>query len=179
MGTWSRPLFATVGVGAPEDYVIDTSLMTAEELGRWRTAAFLDRGDASQTRWTLTEFMNTGCNTHKIIDHMDREQIVRWEKLFRQLYAAYPSLTKLVFHFFCSDGGFPYYLTMDRGDDAKLYLCHGHSESHKYFRRPTGFWPWQASGEPAEFMPEWYRRAFLGDGLDMRCIQLDSSRMMW
>jgi hypothetical protein len=182
MGTWSRPLFATVGAGSAEDYVIETSSMSEEELARWRNAAFLN--DATQTRWNLVEFMNTDCDTHKIIDHMDREQTLRWETLFRRLYTAYPSLARLSFHFFCSDGRFPYYLTMDRGDGAKLKLCYGHSESYMYFRpqRPRGFFGWLTYSEDedaAEFMPEWYRRAYLEGTLDMRVIRLDSSRMIW
>ncbi len=183
MGTWSRPLFATVSTGAPEDYVIDTSLMTHETIAQWRHAAFLGY-DTSKTRWTLNEFMTTECDSHKIIDHMDRTQVVRWEALFRQLYTAYPALNKVAFHFFCSDGAFPYYLTMDRGDDEKLYLCQGHSESYVYFKpqKQRGFFGWFTRSEEegaAEFMSEWYRRAYLAGGLDMRCISLDSSRMMW
>ena len=178
MGTWSYPLFATVDAGSPDDYVIDITTMSETEIAHWRHAAFL--GDESKTRWTLTEFMNTRCDTHKIIDHMGREQIMRWEGLFRQLYTAYPSLTRLAFHFFTSDGGFPYCLTMDRGTDAKLLLCCGHSESFKYFR-PRWSWPWTPENlrAPAEFLPENYRRAYVMGGLDMNCLRLDSSRMLW
>jgi hypothetical protein len=180
MGTWSRPLFATVGVGAPSDYVIDISIMSEEERVRWRHSAFLN--DATKTRWNLVEFMNTGCDTHKIIDHMDREQTLRWETLFRQLYSAYPALRDLAFHFYCSDGSFPYFLTMGNESGAKLELHYGHSESYKYFR-PRWHFPWTAVElrEPPQFMPEWYRAAYLaGAGtLDMRVIRLDSSRMIW
>ena len=194
MGTWSYPLFATVSVSvtdgegaaaSPDDFIIDTTGMTATELNKWRSAAFLE--DAGKTRWTLNEFMNTGCTTHKIIDHMDWAQTTRWEKLFRQLYAAYPALTRLAFHFFCRDGRFPYYLTMDRGSDAKLLLCQGHSESLKYFRPrqrswfERGSWVRQTEEEDSrpEFMPDCYRRCFVEDTLDMRVIHLDSSRMIW
>ena len=186
MGTWSYPLFATVSLaddaaGSPDDYIIDTTAMTAEELGRWRNAAFL--GDATKTHWTLTEFMNTHCDTHKIMDHMNREQIVRWERLFRQLYAAYPGMKRLAFHFFCRDGQFPYYLTMDRDDDAKLLLCHGHSESYMYFRPRRSrfsFGPWASRDEESpEFMVDWYRRGYQGGALDMRVMRLDSTRMLW
>jgi hypothetical protein len=185
MGTWSRPLFVTVGVGAPENYIIDISLMSPQELARWRHAAFMDRTeDASKTCWNLTEFMNTHCDTHKIIDHMDREQILRWEGLFRGLYSLYPALTNLAFHFFCRDGQFPYFLTMDRGDEAKLTMCVGHSESYVYFqpRRPRGCFGWltrDEDEEAAEFMPEWYRRAYLEGRLDMRHVRLDASRILW
>lgn len=187
MGTWSRPLFATVtvadgSIGSPDDFSIDTSLMTEQELRHWRHSAFLE--DAGKTRWALTDFMNTHCDTHKIIDHMDYSQTKRWENLFRQLYAAYPGLKRLNFHFFCVDGRFPYFLTMDSDADAKLQLCYGHSESLKYFRPRRRSWfnhgIWATEGDDGpEFMPEWYRRAFNEHTLDMRVISLDSSRMSW
>ena len=188
MGTWSKPLFATVSgadgaAGSPDDYVIDTSVMTEQEMERWRNTAFLE--DAGKTRWTLNEFMNTGCDTHKIIDHMGYDQVVRWEKLFRQLYAAYPTMTRLAFHFFCIDGRFPYYLTMDREADSKLLLFYGHSESLMYFRPRRRSWfnhgfcgAAATDEEGPEFMPEWYRRGFSEGTLDMRVIRLDSSRIV-
>ena len=185
MGIWSKPLFATVsgadGVArSPDDFVIDTSVMSEQELVRWRHAGFLE--DAGKTNWTLHEFMNTHCDTHKIIDHMSYDKVVRWEKLFRQLYAAYPTLTQLAFHFFCVDGRFPYYLKMDCAADAKLLLCCGHSESLTYFRPRRRSWFdhrfWTAAAdEEHEFMPEWYRRGFDEGALDVRVICLDSARM--
>ena len=193
MGTWSKPLFATVSSGSPDDYVIDTSSMSERELDRWRSAAFLEDTSftltdlleaAEKTRWTLTEFMDTHCDTHKIIDHMDREQIVRWEVLFRQLYTTYPTLERLAFHFFCSDGKFPYFLTMDREADAPLLLCQGHSESLKYFRPRQSSWfscgPFGTTAEPeSEFMVDWYRRGFQERTIDLQTIRLSSARVLW
>ena len=118
--------------------------------------------------------MNTGCETHKIMDYMDSAQKMRWKSLIQQLYATYPTLGNVAFHFFCRDGHFPYYLTMNRGDPRTLDLYYGHSESYRYFRPPRGAWPFTINREElGEFLPDAYLQGYRARALDMECHVMD------
>ena len=178
MGIYSYPLFASVTPGTPSEYSIDTSQWTAERLAAWHSAVFLDydgvRG--GKVRWDLNEFMTTGFDCHKIYGYFDRGNTEMWMALFRDLYAAYPGLTRVAFHFFCSDEQIPFYITMDRGDSV-LQLFRGQSESYKYFRNRWS--AWRCKGTGPEFDVEMYRAAVGRGELDMRCVILDSRKMLW
>lgn len=64
--------------------------------------------------------MVTGCDTHKIMDHMDNSQISRWLEMFDVLLAQNPSLITAEFHFFCTDSDEPYYFLLVK--DAHLSM---------------------------------------------------------
>jgi hypothetical protein len=134
MGTWSTPLFATVSPGTPEDYEIVLSDLSETLVNEWKHVAFFKSGAPT---YTLTEFMNTGCDTHKIMDHMNNDQIRRWLSLFSYLAKKYPSLNEVAFHFYCSDEHKAYSFRWDRtkhGDEPNvLYMHVGSYDSVYYF----------------------------------------------
>jgi hypothetical protein len=136
MGTWSRPLFATVSPGLPSDYVIDLTKLSEATIAAWQHAAFLH--NTTKQRVTLSEFMNTGCDTHKIMDHMDSSQIYRWLDLFKHILEVNPTLQEAQFHFYCVDTNEPYYFSLvrDREDvPTTLFMFVGQSESIYYFKK--------------------------------------------
>ena len=137
MGTWSIPLFASVSNGKPEDYQIDISSWSKEDIHKWHHSAFL--GIEDKTIYNLKEFMNTECDTHKLMDHMSNGPISMWLKLFKYLYEKYPALNQAYFHFFCSDTQEPYYFTVFRHAPDHLYMAIGQSESCLYMVK-TSFW---------------------------------------
>ncbi len=117
MGTWSQPLFATVAPGKPEDYSIDLSEVPEEVVRRWRHAAFFGQA-TDKNMYTLSEFMDTHCDTHKIMDHMSNDQIHRWLSLFSYLAKKHSTLTDVCFHFYCSDEHKAYYFKWTREKDG-------------------------------------------------------------
>jgi len=136
MGTWSYPLFATVNEKTPDDYVITVADLSAEDIQGWKHAAFFHlvkttTGWEEQPTWTLTEFMRTYCDSHKLMDHMDNATIQLWLNLFAYLHGKYPSLS-VRFHFFCSDSNEPYYFSVDKTSPKTLLMCVGQSESQLY-----------------------------------------------
>ena len=138
MGTWSRPLFAVVSPGKPEDWFIDFKEWPIQRMQRWGHAAFFP--DMSVTRINLATFMNTECDTHRILDHMDQEQINRWIQLFRDIYAGNPTLNSVEFHFFCTDTQEPFFLKVSRDRPTRLELGIGQSESIWYFHQKRRLW---------------------------------------
>jgi len=140
MGTWSRPLFAKVSSGNPDDWFIDYTDWPIARVGEWHHAAFLH--DLKQTRLSLTEFMNTGFDTHKIMNHMSPEQIQRWLDLFRDIYTQNPTLEWVQFHFYCSDTKVPYYLTCRQSLPSVLEMAICESNSRYYLRRKRSIWEW-------------------------------------
>jgi hypothetical protein len=135
MGTWSKPLFATVSPGTPEDYCIDISEFSEDTLCKWKHTAFFDC--ETKESYTLSEFMDTGCDSHRIMDYMNNEQIHRWTSLFAYLSKKYPTLTKCALHFYCSDERKPYYFAWDRtkhGAEPRHFSMHvGYPDSIHYF----------------------------------------------
>jgi len=140
MGTWSQPLFARVSHGIPEDYVLDVSDWPAEILHAWRHAAFLGE-DTTKTGWNLSEFMNTGCDTHKILDHLDLGQRLRWYHLMTTLMEKYPVLEWIQFHFYSSDAQFAYCLELRKGGEKPtLRLRQALKEHNPQFYRAQRTW---------------------------------------
>ena len=111
MGTWSKPLFAKTAPGAPSDYMLDTSAMSAKEIQEWKHNAFLDL-DNDKIVWNLEEFMN---NTHKIMDYMTSRVIWRWQSFFYLLATQNPTLESVQFHFLCLDSREPFMFEWKRG----------------------------------------------------------------
>ena len=123
MGTWSQPLFCRVSHGAPTDYTINTSSWPSSEIDSWiPTGFFHDPLAPTKTEWSLSEFMDTGCHSHQILDHLDRPQINRWICLIAHILTDYPTLDWVQFHFWSSDAVFPYYLEGRRDSPDKLFL---------------------------------------------------------
>jgi hypothetical protein len=132
MGTWSRPLFARVSHGSPGDY----SVTRPAAATGWRGSAFFETKAAGES-YTLSEFMDTGCNSHKILDHLGSEQIADWKGLCAGLMARYPVLEWVEFHFYSSDAGFPYCLRYARSD-GHLLLCRPAEERDLRFTKREG-----------------------------------------
>jgi hypothetical protein len=134
MGTWSKPLFATVSPGTPDDYEIVLSELPTDQVHAWKNAAFFE---SNTSTYTLSEFMNTGCDTHKIMDHMNNNQIYRWLSLFSYLAKKYPVLNEVAFHFYCSDDHKAYYFMWKRQKDGEspivLKMHVGSYDSVYYF----------------------------------------------
>ena len=114
MGTWSTPLFVSVAPGNPEDYHIDTTKLSSETIESWRKSAFLQdiyntttKKWVPQTSYTLDEFMDTGCDTHKLLDYVDNEKITMWLDMFTHMLGENPTLEHAQFHFFCTDSQEP------------------------------------------------------------------------
>lgn len=128
MGTWSRPLFARTTPSSSCTFSIKN--MSPELLSVWRNAGFFNQ-EEGKTEWTLHEFMNTGCDSHKIYDHMTSSQIERWIHLFQLVIDQNPGLETIELHFFCSDSSEPYYLYWRKGN-AKLWMLVGSSDSIYY-----------------------------------------------
>jgi hypothetical protein len=134
MGTWSKPMFVTVSPLTPDDYVIDVSDFDETTLNEWRHGAFMC-DDQEKTQYTLNEFMDTQCDTHKIMDYMGNAAIRRWLKLFTYLYTKYADLENLAFHFFCIDSQEPYYFTWNRTipDELNMHIV---SEQNMFCFKP-------------------------------------------
>jgi hypothetical protein len=122
MGTWSRPLFAVTTPAKPSSYILDTSALTKRQREDWRSNAFLITQNEKETDtfeekfvWNLDEFMDTECDTHKIMDYMGAEAIRRWQSLFDLLAEQNPTLECVQFHFYCSDTGEPFMFSWKRG----------------------------------------------------------------
>ncbi len=139
MGTWSQPLFTTVSPGKPEEYSIILSELPEETVRIWKHAAFF--GTEEKQSYTLSEFMNTRCDSHKIMDHMNNDQIRRWLSLFAYLAKKYPTLNTVLFHMYCSDEHKPYYFKWDRTKDGAeplhINMHVGYPDSVHYFTLET------------------------------------------
>lgn len=134
MGTWSQPLFCRVSHGAPTDYKIHRS---SSEIDSWAPSGFFhDPLQPSKTEWSLTEFMLTGCDSHKILDHLDHPQINRWISLISHVLTDYPILEWIQFHFWSSDAIFPYYLEGRRDLPGKLFLHTPTQELSSMYLKP-------------------------------------------
>jgi hypothetical protein len=163
MGTWSRPLFVSVSSGSPSDYKIDLSKFTQKEIDDWSGSAFfLDIYDNKtkvynkKTIWTLEEFMNTGCESHRLLDHMTNRVIRSWLMLFCHILTENPTLDNAQFHFFCTDSQEPYYFDLrresieniDKMEDKSLEFLPmyiGRSKSSKYFKPNPNYIPYSHS----------------------------------
>lgn len=118
----SMPLFAYVTPGTPDDYIIDISSWTDPQKTCWGRSGFFADISSGKTRWTLTEFMNTGLKNHKILDYLEHTSIKeRWVHLFKSIYETNPTLEKIQLHFYSDTFGIPYYLNFNR-DENCLYL---------------------------------------------------------
>lgn len=71
------------------------------------------------------------------MDHMNNDQISRWLSLFAYLAKKYPVLTKVVFHFYCSDEHKVYYFKWTREKDGEtpcqINMHVGSQDSVYYF----------------------------------------------
>ncbi len=123
MGTDSEPLFAEVSPGSPEDYSITLSELSESDLLKWRNGGFLDK---EQESYTLYEFMNTGCDYHKIMGYLHGDKALVWLRLFEYLAKKYPTLNELTFHFYCLDEKEPFYLSWKREN----ILTHNNLQIH-------------------------------------------------
>jgi hypothetical protein len=117
MGTWSRPLFTVTSPGPASSYTLDTSVLTEQIRNDWRRAAFLQDQYEPKIIWNLEEFMDTGCETHKIMGHISVNLIARWQQLFDILGTQNPTLESVQFHFYCIDNMYPYVFEWKRGVD--------------------------------------------------------------
>jgi hypothetical protein len=140
MGTWSQPLFATVSPGIPEDYSITLSELPDKVVEEWRHGAFFQTED--KDTYTLSEFMDTGYECHRIMDYMNDEQIQRWIALFAYLAKKYPALNTVAFHIYCSDEHMPYYFKWDRAKEGieslHLNMHIGYRDCVYYFTLEEG-----------------------------------------
>ncbi len=133
MGAESEPLFATVSPGLPEDYVITVSELSEEDVRIWRHGGFLDSDKES---YTLTEFMNTGYDSHKIMGYLSGVRVSRWLLLFDYLAKKYPALNTIEFHFYYLDEKEPFYFQWKREDirtHTELLVHVGSNESIYWF----------------------------------------------
>jgi hypothetical protein len=168
MGTWSRPLFVTVAPGKPEDYFIDTTILSEDMIQRWQYHAFLNTVYDNDTksyilpkRFNLTEFMNTGCDTHKFLDHMDSKTIKDWLELFQHILDINPALETAQFHFFCSDSREPYFFRLNRNDtDNKIHLpmAVGSIDNLYYFKKKSKWIINNDDEYPTEFNLKMYKK---------------------
>lgn len=131
MGTCSTPLFATVTPGKPEDYVILLSELSQEDITYWNNAGFLS--DEDKTSYTLTDFMNTGSDWHKIVFYFTNDKINMWVKLCRYIAKKYKILENIKFHFYCQDEQLPYYIEYI-SDFNKLIIFNGSNDSILWFK---------------------------------------------
>ncbi len=136
MGVDSEPLFTTSFPGLPEDYVITVSELSEEDITSWRNGGFLDSVKES---YTLSEFMNTGCDSHKLMGYLTGNKVSLWLNLFDYLAKKYPTLNELTFHFYCSDDKEPFYFQWKRTNllthkDLQVHV--GSNESIYWFTNP-------------------------------------------
>jgi hypothetical protein len=155
MGTWSRPLFARVSHGKPADYSV------SRPATGWRGSAFFETKPEEAT-YTLEEFMNTGCESHRILDYMGTEAIADWKGLCAGLMERYPVLEWVEFHFYSRDAEFPYCLRYARSD-GHLMMCQGAARDPLFMRKqrpPTFAWMWGAAigNDDWEFLSTEYVR---------------------
>ena len=139
MGTDSKPLFATVSPGTPDEYTIIVSELPEDDVRNWRYGGFLDSDKES---YTLTEFMNTGYECHKIMGYLTDDKVILWLRLFDYLGKKYSGLNEIKFHFYCSDEKEPFYFQWKREyiQTHKELLVHvGSSESIYWFTEDSDF----------------------------------------
>jgi hypothetical protein len=157
MGTWSKPLFVTACETDVDlsSYTIDIRTMPKEVLQRWQHNAFFSE---SKDIWTLPECMDTGCDTHKILDYMTAEASRRWSDLFDMVYTKYPDMPTIVFHFLCTDTNEPFYFVKSR-TDKNLWMWIGQSESLLYQKHtPRGDRPF--TFQETKYRAVWRKASF-------------------
>ena len=146
--TWSYAIGATTFPGRPSDYAFRLSDMTEADRQIWKRNGFFPGEHRHSDTWTLREFMDTGCDSHMILDHMrddqsGRDMLGAWLRLLGLLAASYneDELDEVAFHFFCVDRQLPYYILWRRSEDGErptvLRLYVGNTESVYYFRPTT------------------------------------------
>lgn len=166
MGTWSRPLFARVSHGTPADYRV-------ERTDAWVGTGFFPEEEGAGTSLTLEEFMNTGLDCHKILDHMDYRHVQLWLGLCRSLMAENPVLEWVEFHFYSRDAAFPYYLRFSRGMDQLQMGQAVVSNDPAYTGRSRSWREWRAGVEP-----EWvFQQAKYARLLDRSRIAFKQGRL--
>ena len=84
--------------------------------------------------------MNTGCDSHKILDHLDHGQRLRWYHLMNTLMKKYPALEWIQFHFYSSDAEFSYCLELRRAEKPTLLLRQALKEHNPQFYRTHRTW---------------------------------------
>lgn len=191
MGTWSVPLFATVTPGKPEDYRIDLTKMSDDVRRSWTYSSFFNHDDSSKTSYTLTEFMNTNCDTHKIMDYMGNEQINKWLRLFEHIFSENPEIVTLQFHFFCSDSQEPFYFSYTRDDfnssnklnilqkneQTYLYMYIGHSESINYFSRNKSWFKSNSDERQFKFKRDMYYKNWMNSNFRIVRLRVNSNSL--
>jgi hypothetical protein len=133
MGTCSTPLFATVTPGKPEDYIILLSELSPEDIANWENSAFFITEDDDVNSFTLSDFMNTGSDCHKILFYFTQDKINMWVDLCKYISKKYKVITNIKFHFFCQDEQIPYYIEY-QPQYNKLILSTGSSDSIYWFK---------------------------------------------
>ena len=174
MGIWSATLFARVSTGSPDDYIIDRSTWDRPHSDHPGWDGFFDT--TSTDRPTLTQFMASSCNTLKIYNYMDPFRTQAWIHMSQKLLSAYPALTWVQYHFYCSDESIPFYFEYRHNDPENLSMFVGSADSLHYKRRRTRTWgEWWAgfSHEEVEsltFIPALYRQNLFR--IDFRPVRL-------
>lgn len=123
MGTCSLPLFVSITPGKPEDYIIDSLELSQEDIDNWNNYGFLS--EENKTLYTLTDFMNTGSDCHKIIFYFNQEKINMWVKLCKYITKKYKIIENIKFHFYCQDEKFPYYIEYISQYNKLILFCGG------------------------------------------------------
>lgn len=131
MGTCSTPLFITVTPGNPKDYVIVLSELSQEDITNWDYAGFLS--DKDKSSYTLTDFMNTESDCHKVLYYFTTERTNMWINLCKYISKKYKVIENIRFHFYCQDEQFPYYIEYISQYD-KLILYSGSTDSIYWFK---------------------------------------------
>lgn len=133
MGTCSTPLFATVTPGKPEDYIILLSELSPEDIAMWENSGFFITEGDNKTSFTLSDFMNTGSDWHKIIFYFTQDKINMWLNMCKYISKKYQIITNIKFHFYCQDEQIPYYIEY-QPQYNKLILSTGNSDSIYWFK---------------------------------------------
>ncbi len=144
MGIGSTPLFATVQPGNSEDYRINVSELSKDVIQKFEYMGFFHTGADS---YTLSEFMDTQCDYHKLLYYMENDKVDVWLRLFTYLSEKYPDIEEIAFHFFCSDEKIPFYFIWKRHDSLKELIMHvGNSEdTHCCKENPNKIKPYHPS----------------------------------
>jgi hypothetical protein len=145
MGTWSRPLFVRVSHGAPADYI-------ARKTPGWEGTGFFED---SGTTCTLEEFMQTGCDSHQILDHMDYQKERAWRMMCGALFTEYPALEWVEFHFYSRDAQMAYCLRFVRGEE-RLMLCKAGSQDPLFMQRRGRTWTEWWNGRTVKEVETWH-----------------------
>lgn len=182
--TWSYAIGATTFPGRPSDYSFRLSDMTEADRQIWKRNGFFPGEHRHSDTWTLREFMDTGCDSHMILDHLGkdpegRDMLGAWLRLLALLALSYTKtgvkggsapfedeLDEVAFHFFCVDRQLPYYILWKRSEDGErptvLRLYVGNAESVYYFRTTT-----DPEGAPCllfdekAYLKNWEKAAFV------------------